>query len=262
MSSENKRSRTEDEVENQTPSKKTKDSIDDNAELTAQQKNDDICEDDTSEPQKHKEMKGYKNMGSDIFVSEKIENINLEILNKIDKTIIPKNCQFFFRVKTKTMMDMCKNIKSSNSLAKSIQIIIRPSNEDQEVVDKHSENKFIRKVNIMIHCLNGIKTFLHEGLIRGHTHDDCRVLESDKPECISTTLDEIEKQLKIHSKSVFCYFSTEEQNTEIICIESYDQENNIKKTFFTKNNLEFVSIFFFFFEKGFCVEFFFKQKCK
>ena len=78
MSSENKRSRTEDEVENQTPSKKTKDSIDDNAELTAQQKNDDICEDDTSEPQKHKEMKGYKNMGSDIFVSEKIENIKPE----------------------------------------------------------------------------------------------------------------------------------------------------------------------------------------
>ena len=77
--------------------------------------------------------------------------------------------------------------------------------------------------------------------MEGNMHYDC--YDKDKVHCISTTLNEIQKQLKIHAKSVFSYFSTDEEDHSIICIESYDQENNIKKTYFSKNCEEYVFIF-------------------
>ena len=92
-------------------------------------------------------------MGDDVYISDNIDIVNMNVLTKFDKKIKPKKCDFFFRVKTKTMLEMCKNIKSSNSNANTIQMFIKPMDETER--KDEADNKFLNEVEIMIDCLNG-----------------------------------------------------------------------------------------------------------
>lgn len=202
-------------------------------------KRNDEDESDDLDQTKSKKIKGYKHLGNNVFVCDHISKTDHDILNKIEKKIKPSKCDFYFRVKTKIISDMCKNIKISNNNANTLQIFIEPlkSNDSSETIS--SEDNFENNVvKIMIDCLNGSRTFFHEGTITGNMHRYCK--SANTVHAISTTVEEIQKQLKIHSKSVFCYFSTDESDSDTIVISSYDAENNVKRTFFNKTNQEFV----------------------